>query len=55
MKQNTAEMLTEWACSAWDMILRIVWLSLFAAATIGALRLMAEADKGRQEPTQERL
>jgi len=46
MKQHTHCLLAEWACTAWDMILRTIWLGLAVAATIGVLRLMAWADEG---------
>ncbi len=46
MKPHTQRLLSEWACNAWDMILRTIWLALFAAAFIGLLRLMAWADTG---------
>ena len=46
MKQHTHCLLSEWACTAWDMILRTIWLGLAVAATIGVLRLIAWADTG---------
>ena len=55
MKKNKVEkafwdcLLSEWACNAWDVILRTIWLLLFAAAVIGALRLMAWADTGARD------
>lgn len=43
-------LLSEWAVSAWDIVLRTIWLCIFAAAVIGALRLMAWADTGSRKP-----
>ena len=39
-------LLREWAVSAWDVVLRTIWLAIFVATAIGALRLMAWADTG---------
>ena len=38
-------LLQEWSCSVWDLILRTIWIGVAVAACIGALRLMAWADK----------
>jgi len=49
-------LLREWAISAWDMILRTIWIAIFVAAVIGALRLMGWADTDmRKLPAQEEL
>lgn len=37
----------DWNCKAWDMVLRVIWLCIFAGLVIGGLRLMAWADIGR--------
>ena len=37
-------LLGEWAVSAWDIVLRTIWLGLAVAAIIGVLRLCAWAD-----------
>jgi hypothetical protein len=57
MKQHTHCLLSEWACTARDMILRTIWLALFVAAIIGVLRLMAWADTGMHgdQPVEKRI
>ena len=38
-------LLGEWSCSLWTVILRTIWIGVAIAACIGALLLMAWADK----------
>ena len=38
-------LLQEWSCSLWTVILRTIWIGVAVAACVGALRLMAWADK----------
>ena len=45
-------LLGEWSCSLWAVMLRTIWIGVAIACCIGALRLMAWADKDmRNNPT----
>lgn len=45
-KRIARRLLSEWACNAWDVVLRTIWLGLAALAFYGLMALMSWADAG---------
>ena len=56
MKDNAQRLLSEWACTIGDVVLRTVWIALVAVCTIGLMKACSWADEGsRPEPQPARI
>ena len=46
MKDNAQRLLSEWACTIGDVVLRTVWIALVAVCTFGLMKACSWADEG---------